>query len=130
MTEENLLRSIALPNGLELKIMDISHHYFGGYWQVALEASCCIKVSRDLFESDDSYLEACRLLGDQAQFSRKIEQMAVHQDQLEQVKSELLARFEENMLPYLGGADFSKRFVQSEYTKQLKKPRAGFRAVR
>lgn len=130
MTEENLLRSITLPNGLQLRIMDISHHYFGGYWQVALEASCSIKLSKQQFDSDDNYLEASRLLGDQALFSRKIEQMAVHQDQLDQVKAELLARFEENMLPYLGGADFPKRFVQGEYTKLLKKPHAGFRALR
>lgn len=127
MTDQHLMKQYGLDNGLKMAVQDRSRHYYGGYWQVILEASCQIPVCRDFFDSDAQFEEACRLLGDQVTFSSRMEQMAVIQDQLEVAKGELLSRLEKNMLDYLSKDGFSKNFVQSELRQRLKKPLTTFR---
>lgn len=107
-----------LDNGLDVVIRDVTRHYFGGYWQVALEVSCSIPVVAAGFENPDEEAEARRLLGDERTFCRRLEQMAVPTDQRETVRDSLLVRARRHLLPMLARSDFACQFIRSECRQQ------------
>lgn len=110
-----------LANGLRVELLDVSRHYYGGYWQVALEASCQVPLSLELFDDPGEFADARRLLGMAVPFVRRLEKMAVRQDLVEKAIKELRERFEKQLLPFLAGEKFPAAFISSELEKQRKK---------
>ncbi len=107
-----------LPNALRLEIHDRSQHYFGGYWRLRLEARCPVPLSAvDVDPAVRS--DMGRLLGDPVPFLRTLEQMAVPQEQLEQLRQGLLERFVRQLRPLLGDHRFPGAFLVREYRKRL-----------
>jgi hypothetical protein len=102
-------------------VSDVSKHYYGGYWHVILEIQSLVFVAKGDF-SDAATASAARgLLGEVVPFVRRLERMAVRGDQLDDVRKELLERFELNMLPFLEHERFAARFIQTEYQQRCKK---------
>lgn len=125
MADQEILREVVLPNGLLVTVRDGSRHYFGGYWQVALEVTCPVPV-RDTLFADVAEAAAVRdMLGESVQFVRRLERMAVPDNQRAAVMQQLLERFESVQLPFLGAEHFAERFVRSEYRQRLKRTTRG-----
>ena len=110
-----------LANGLRVELLDVSRHYYGGYWQVALEASCQAPLSLELFDDHGAFADARRLMGETVPFVRRLEKMAVRQDLVEQARQELRERFEKHLLSFLASEKFPAAFISSELEKQRKK---------
>ena len=118
MTEQ---QEYMLENGLCLTVKNVSSHYFGGYWQVALEINSAVPVTEECFESRFCYEDARRLLGDRVNFVRRLEKMAVSGGDVELVLKGLSERICNTILPLVSGERFPLRFVATEYEKRLKK---------
>ncbi len=110
-----------LDNGLSVAVADVSRHYYGGYWQVAIELSTAVPVTEELFDSSSSWQDARRVLGDSVCFVRRLDKMAVPASDMERVRDELLQRMKMNMLPLLSSDRFATCFVATEYRQRLKK---------
>lgn len=121
MTDPITLPSQTLPNGLTVKLLDCTRHYYGGYWHVVIEISCMVPVSAAFFNDPEDFEAAERILGKQLPFVRRLEKMAVQQNLLDQVRQELLERFESNLRPFLSHEKFPSRFINSELEQQRKK---------
>lgn len=125
MSEQPFLRDSILANGLQVTVVDVSRHYYGGYWQVCLEVSCLVPLEMGLFSDPATEADARRLLGGELPFVRHLEKMAVHADDQESVRQELLERFDRHLLPFLGNQQFPSRFIQAEFQKRCKKSNRG-----
>lgn len=120
MSDQPLLRDCSLPNGLRVTVTDVSRHYYGGYWQVALELSCLVPLDAASFADTVTSADARRLLGNTIPFVRRLERMAVRGDQQETARLELLERFDRHLLPFLANDHFPDRFIQSEFQQRRK----------
>ncbi len=90
MSEGKQLYIYTLQRGLSATVTDVSKHYYGGYWQVAIEVFCNVPVEDSFFNDSATAADARRILGGEVSFARRIEQMAVHQDDLEYSKKNCL----------------------------------------
>ncbi|MDK9716910.1 MAG: hypothetical protein OEL57_03260 [Trichlorobacter sp.] len=125
MSEQSFLRENNLPNGLQVTVADVSRHYYGGYWQVCLEVSCLVPLEMGLFSDQVTEADARRLLGGEVLFVRHLEKMAVHADEQETVRQDLLERFDRHLLPFLGSQQFPSRFIHTEFQRRCKKSNRG-----
>ncbi len=125
MSDQPLLRDCSLANGLRVTVTDVSRHYYGGYWQVALEVRCLVPLEAACFDDTATADNARRLLGDVVPFVRKLERMAVHGDEQQTAQLELLERFDHHLLPFLANNRFPDRFIQTEFQKRSKKTNRG-----
>ncbi len=121
MHSQTLVASHDLPNGLRVELLDVSRHYYGGYWQVALEVVCQVPLSARLFDDPLMCADARTLLGEVVPFVRRLEKMAVRQDLMEQARQELRERFERHLLPFLSNEKFPASFISSELDQRRKK---------
>ncbi len=125
MSDQPLLRDCCLDNGLRVTVTDVSRHYYGGYWQVALEVCCLVPLEAASFIDIAIADDARRLLGEVVPFVRRLERMAVRGDEQETARLELLERFDHHLLPFLGNDRFPGRFIQTEFQQRLKKTNRG-----
>lgn len=125
MSETALLKRYSFDNGLELEIVDVSRHYFGGYWCAAVEARCLVPLASAAIADPDRQAEIARLLGDPVPFVRQIERMAVLQDQLPAVRAELQNRLEQQMTVLVGSELFAPRYIAGEFDKRSKRTLRG-----
>jgi hypothetical protein len=125
MSDHPVLYSSLLTNGLNVTVSDVSKHYYGGYWQVILEIQSLVSVEQGKFSDVATASAARALLGEVVPFVRRLEQMAVRVDQLDDVRKALLDRFALNMLPFLEHEHFAARFIQTEYLERSKKRTRG-----
>lgn len=115
------IRSEQLDNGLLVTVHDVTRHYFGGYWQVALEVRCEVPLSCKQFSDAAAESEAQRLLGDSVLFTRRLERMAVPGTEQEAAQAELFSRFEQTILPFLASSQFPPRFIDAELKQRSKR---------
>lgn len=115
----------SLENGLSLRIYDVSRHYFGGYWQVSVEARATVPVTEDAFDSAASFAEAKKLLGDSVEFSRRIEKMAVHSEEIASVREGLIERIRQHIIPLVSSERFPSGFIAAEYIKRASRKTRG-----
>lgn len=125
MSDRPVLYSSMLANGLKVAVHDVSRHYYGGYWQIALEVSCLVPLETGQFSDPALESDARRLLGAAVPFVRRLEKMAVHGDEQDAVRQELLERFDRHLLPFLGHERFPARFIQTEYQQRCTKNSRG-----
>jgi hypothetical protein len=116
---DNIIRTYRLGGGLSATFSDETRHYFGGYYHVRLRISAAVPVSSTAFDDPEEYQDALARFGATLQMTRVLEKMAVPDDQIEAVRTQLLESFDANVLPYLLRDDFADSFVQSEYRKAL-----------
>ena len=118
-----------LADDVTAKVYDVTSHYFGGYFHVCLLVQADIALNRAWFETEVAFANAVRKLGASVRFERKLEKMAVPDAELAEVRQALLDNFSANVLPYLSGPDFPRRFVLTEYNRAVRKqaPARSFR---
>lgn len=125
MPERPLLYETVLANGLRVTVTDVTRHYYGGYWQVALEVACPVPFEAGEFSDSGEHEEARRLLGESVPFVRRVERMAVPNDELEATRAGLLERIERHLVPFLAHERFPARFIQTEFQQRGKKSLRG-----
>ncbi len=125
MSEGKNVFNQTLQNGLKATVTDVSQHYYGGYWKVAIEVVCNVPVQESFFTDSATAADARKIMGNEVSFVRHLEQMAVHQDDLESSKQKLLDRFEHTIMPFLANNLFAPRFIQTEYQQRRKKQTRG-----
>ena len=116
-----ILDTLALDSGLSITLLNQTRHYFGGYFHVRVCAFCDIPLKRSCFDTDADFNEAVKILGESVRFERILEKMAVPESEVSSVLSHLTRTFKDTSGVYLSVADFSSRFVLSEYRKRAKK---------
>lgn len=118
--ELKLIKSYQLCGGVTARVENMTSHYFGGYFHVKVRVVADLLLNESFFDDTEKLSDARKLLGDKICFERLLEKMAVPKDEISAVTENLIASFDTNLLPYLLRADFPKRFVAAEYSKQLK----------
>ncbi|HEU0265921.1 MAG TPA: hypothetical protein VFR01_09360 [Geobacterales bacterium] len=111
-----------LENGLTITYVDRSRPYFGGYYRVQVEITTSVQLEEWMFVDQETFHNACRLLGSSVTYRRLVEKMGVASTELARVRTEIVESFQENALGYLKSDDFPERFVQGEYAKIIAKP--------
>ncbi|BEH10255.1 hypothetical protein GSUET_18670 [Geobacter sulfurreducens subsp. ethanolicus] len=121
-----ILREVPLQNGLTVRFLDHTRHYFGDFHLVRLEIVCQIRLNVAYFEDVTVFEDARRLLGDDVSYRRFVEQMGVPTSSMDDVKQQLMANFMSHSLGYVSSHAFPARFVHSELErargKRLKAP--------
>lgn len=117
----DLLRSIPLPNGLTIRVVDHTRHYYGDFYLVRLEFSCTVPLLETYFSDRPAYDEARRLLGDAVSYRRDAEQMGVPASAIEHVREKLVSNFIDHSLPYFTIPDFPRKLVLGEIRKFQRK---------
>lgn len=110
--EENndLIRQIALENGLTVNVFDKTQRYFGDYHHVRLEIVCEVPVPED--DPAVSFgARSCRYTCD-------LRRMGVPSADVPAVIEELLSGFSATTLAYLSSPSFPERFVRAQESRQ------------
>ena len=115
---EHAVKEHGSANGLTVRFFDVSNHYFGGYWKVAVEARCQVSLSLLQAADDDLRADYRSKLGDPVPFVSRLEQMAVPMDRLDAVREELLCRLERQVSALVDSDRFADRFVAAEYARR------------
>lgn len=113
--------SYQLPDSRKVVVRDITSHYFGGYYNVRLQAAAEVKLVEEMFECRERFEDALKRLGAVLRFERTLEKMAVRMDEVDAARQELIGTFQDNVLPYLSRPDFFKRYANTAYEKSLKR---------
>jgi hypothetical protein len=116
-----LLREVTIGNNLTIRFIDRSRHYYGGFFQAAVEAVCEIPVISEYIQVPAEHDQAISILGQTANFSKVLVRMGVLEADLEQIREQLIDEFLETAAPYLAMEDFPSRFIHSEINKQLRR---------
>lgn len=122
MKSEKIITKLDLTSGVSAIVSDHSRHYYGGYYHVCLKISAEVPLAMEWFQNETEHADAVRRLGAAAYFRRKLEKMAVPEDEVSSIRQGLLDSFTAHMLPYLMRQDFPRRFVLSEYKAAMTKP--------
>ncbi len=123
--QQPFLYETELANGLRVVVRDVTRHYFGGYWQVALEVATVVPLDGLTFSATLDVDDVRRVLGESVLFVRRLEKMAVPGDERDAVRAGLLERCERHLLPFLASPQFPGRFIQTEYAQRRKKSLRG-----
>jgi len=120
-----LIREINLPNNFHVRFYDMTSHYYGGFYHVAVMVEITFPLSPDFCTEDISYNETLSVLGKEVIYQQKLERMGVRNDLVETVKNELIVGFNSNLKGYFSDPAFPCRVV----SYQLKKLRNGSRVT-
>ena len=115
------LREVTIGNNLTIRFIDRSRHYYGGFFQAAVEAVCDIPVTPEYIQAPAEHEQAISLLGQTAHFSKVLDRMGVLATDLEKTREQLIDEFLKTAAPYLAMEDFPSRFILSEINKQLRR---------
>ncbi len=130
MSDSQVVQTIPLANGLKVTIIDVSRHYFGGYWRLSLEARCLVPLSAAGMDDPVRLEEMRSQLGDQVPFVSTIEQMAVPPEQVDETRNALQQRLLDQVIPLLEHPDFAARFIAKTYQQKLKRTLRGIPCLR
>lgn len=120
------IKELPLANGLTVRFFDATRRYFGDYHQVRIQICCEVPLTADLFDDDESYRQALKLLGQSVVYKKEIEHQGVATDSVPAAVEKVITTFVDHSLAYFNGAAFPKRFVQSELNRVRGKSRSAF----
>jgi len=112
-----LLREVKLENDVMLHFLDRSRHYYGGFYQVTVQACCELPLCSEHCGDADAHAEAVASLGETVRFSRNLERMGVLEADISAVREQLIDRFIETALVYIKDPLFPKGLVAAELEK-------------
>jgi hypothetical protein len=114
---KNVIREIALANGLTVRFTDATRRYFGDYHQVRVEISCEVPLTPGLFDDPADYQAALKLLGDQVCYLKKIEHQGVPTLGTADAVQKVVQQFIDHSLGYFSSESFPRRFVLTELNR-------------
>lgn len=118
----SVIRETGLENGLTIRFLDLTRHYFGDFHLVKIEIVCEIPLLPDYFADPAEHEEARRLIGAPVVYRRTVEQMGVPSTAIGMVTDRLIANFTDHSLSYFSAPGFPARFVRREFEKARKQP--------
>lgn len=117
----SMIRETILENGLLVRFLDHTRHYYGDFYLVKIEIVCEIPLHTDFFDDQADLEEARRLVGEPAVYRREVEQMGVPSTAIATVTERLMSNFISHSLPYFSATDFPRRFLRAELERARKK---------
>jgi hypothetical protein len=115
---KKLIHEIPLASGLIVRFFDATRRYFGDYHKVRVTISCDVPLVPALFEDENSYQAALKLLGPKVQYLKEIEHQGVATDATAQTVEKVISDFVDHSLSYFNSAAFPKKLVQSELNRR------------
>ncbi len=110
---EKILETLAIDDGLELELVDLSRRLAGDRWQVVLEVRGEVPLPiTDEPNGDVALLR--RVFGSHAPYVHRYERNFVDEKEKEAVLADMAAEFEANVLPYLKREGMAARIIQAK----------------
>lgn len=109
----NLIEEINLPNGLKLKITDLSRRIAADTIKVELVFQMNVGVSESFFATPEDYQAVVDAFGPVMTYEHKMERTFVHYKDESSVRAELLTTFKQNKMNYLASPNFAKKMALS-----------------
>lgn len=123
--KEKLIKTLELPNGLQLKIYDASRTMAGDRWLVSLIARMEIPVTKVLEKNDSQPKENANkikdVLGESVIFEQKRDRIFVDIKEKDSVFQEMHDLFLGSSMDYLSRETFPKQFILKIYKEKMKK---------
>ena len=117
-----LVEVIALPNGLEARVEDLSRTIAADTASVVLVVRVPVAVKREYFEEAADCEKTKRIFGPEIVFEYRNERTFVPAGEREALFEEFLAGFKKDVLPYLSKEQFPARYVLSKHREIVKDP--------
>lgn len=117
-----LVEVIALPNGLEARVEDLSRTIAADTASVVLVVRVPVAVKREYFEEAADCEKTKRVFGPELVFEYRNERTFVAAGEREALFEEFLAGFKKDVLPYLSKEQFPARYVLSKHREIVKDP--------
>jgi hypothetical protein len=109
----DLIEEINLPNGLTLRIFDLSRSIATDTVKVETSFQVKIDLTESFFTSLQDYLRVKNIFGDELTYEHKMERAFVLQKDSDATREELIATFKNNSLNYLGKEKFAEKLARS-----------------
>lgn len=115
------VRIMELQNGLIVRFLDRTRHYYGGFYHVKVEVCCELAVVPEQFTSSEQYSQAVAILGATVNYTKMLERMGVPEADIPTVRDRLITQFVTSSQDYLSAPSFPSGVVRTELDKQRKK---------
>lgn len=93
----NILTSERLANGTQIEFCDSTNRYYGDYHRVSIDV--ILSFAGDNYATEYKFQQLTR--------------MGVQGSELEKVKAELIAAFQQGTMPYMGKEQFPEKFIKT-----------------
>lgn len=114
---DQLVREELLANGLTIRFVNRTRHYYGDFYRVIVEITCRVPVAA-AYLTDAAELAATReVLGEELLYRRSLEQMGVPSTEIDRVVERLLDHFTSHSLPYIASPQFPRKMLSAELRK-------------
>ncbi len=122
-TEDKLISTICLENGLLISFYDESRKIAGDRWQVILTARIKILTDKVDFTRMDpeKRSEIIQEVGDHIYYEKKLIRNFVGEKQKEETVTALYESFLQITRPYFSHSQFAERFILKKYADSLEK---------
>ncbi len=117
-----LIEKIALPNGLQLNIFDLSREIAADTVKVEISFQAEINLEKSFFADEESYRQVADIFGNTLTYEYKMERTFVSKERRNAVRTELVQTFKNNSLNYLGAENFSQKMAQAMLRDIRKNP--------
>jgi hypothetical protein len=108
-----LIEEINLPNGLTLRIFDLSRSIAADTVKVEISFQVKIDLSESFFTGAADYILVKNIFGDELTYEHKMERAFVPQKDADATRDELIRTFKNNSLNYLGKEKFAEKLALS-----------------
>lgn len=121
-TENKLISTNYLENGLTISFYDESRKIAGDRWQITLKASIKILTNQVQFTRMDpeKRSEIIQEVGDLIYYEKKLIRNFVGEKQKEETVTALYESFLQITRPYFSHSQFAERFILKKYADSLK----------
>ncbi|MCG8640137.1 MAG: hypothetical protein MI862_10375 [Desulfobacterales bacterium] len=120
---KNIVKTIALENGFELKIMDVSRKISADAFAVKMKACVDIDVTPELFTRglppDLTFDRISRVLGKRITYAYEVERNFIMDHEKDGVFKSLVDTFLDNSGRYVGTPVFAEKFALKKYADKV-----------
>ena len=109
-----LIEEINLPNGLKLKIFDLSREIAADTIKVEIAIHSDIDLKESFFLNHTDYQQVRNIFGDKITYEYKRERAFVRKEKRAATREELINTFKNNSLHYLGAENFAEKLAQAK----------------
>ncbi len=114
---EQLIREESLANGLTVRFVNQTRHYYGDFYRVIVEVTCRVPVAAEYLPEPAELAAARAELGASVLYRRTLEQMGVPSTEIERVSERLIADFTRHSLAYFSAPHFPEKMLHAELRK-------------
>lgn len=118
---EQLIREESLTNGLTIRFINRTRHYYGDFYRVVVEITCRIPVDATYLHDPEELAAARAALGDIVLYRRCLEKMGVPSTETDRVVVRLIEDFVAHSQPYFSADLFPEKFIRAELRKLQRK---------